>query len=172
MLVCDIHEWKRACTDLVKGALKSPLSLGAIIPFLIDNSKCNILIWRSGHKPNQTGIFLTSRRVRLASFPPMLPLDSVRRRLGFINEVGIEYIKLIALDNLGRGVIVIIMSLVVLVPLIPHLYTVEVPGFARSVLVSPLRMVVCAHGLLPGENFFVLANSLCEFPFIQGFGGL
>jgi len=61
---------------------------------------------------------------------------------GFVKEVGIEHIELIALNNFGWGVVLIVVSLIVLIPLKTSEDTVEKLGFSRLELIFPflLRM--------------------------------
>lgn len=63
--------------------------------------------------------------------------NEVRGCLGFIDEVGVENIELVALNNLGRRIIMVIVSLVILVPLITSMNTVEVFWLSRAIFVMP-----------------------------------
>lgn len=59
------------------------------------------------------------------------------RRLAFVDEIRVEDVELVALDDLGRRVVMVIVRLVVLVPLVACVDPVEVLGLARPVLVMP-----------------------------------
>lgn len=124
---------------LVKSAPEPPLPFGAIVPLLVDNSECNIFIRRASHESNEASIFLAGWGKRLPPLPSVLSLDTVRRSLGFINEIRVEDIKFITLDDLGRRIVMVVMGLIVLVPLVAHLHSIEIPGLARPVFVGPLR---------------------------------
>lgn len=54
-----------------------------------------------------------------------------------VNKVRIEDIKLVTLHDLWRWIIMIIVSLVVLVPLISSVNTVEIFRLSRPVFVMP-----------------------------------
>lgn len=73
-------------------------------------------------------------------------IKGVGGRLGLVNEVGVEDVELVALDDLGRRVVVIVVRLVVLVPLVPRVHAVEVFGLARPVLlIPPVHLRTCAR---------------------------
>lgn len=55
-------------------------------------------------------------------------LQVVRRRDGLVDEVRVEDVELVALHALGRRVVVVVVRLIVLVPVVAGLDTVEVPG--------------------------------------------
>lgn len=59
-------------------ACSKPSSMSHV-PLLIDDSKANRLIGRSGFKDDEDRFIVT-----------LLPDDAVRRRLGFVNEVRVE----------------------------------------------------------------------------------
>lgn len=64
-------------------------------------------------------------------------LNKICGRLNFINKIRVEDIKLVPLDNLWRRVIMVIMCLVILVPFITSMNTVEVLGLSWSIFVMP-----------------------------------
>jgi hypothetical protein len=55
---------------------------------------------------------------------------------GLVNEVWIENVELVALDHLGRRVVNVVVSLIVLVPLEARVHAIKVPRFPRSEMVS------------------------------------
>ena len=71
----------------------------------------------------------------LATVPILL--NGVSWSLYLVNKVGIEDVELVSLYNLWRRVVMIIVGLVVLVPLIPGMNTVEIFRLSWSVLVMP-----------------------------------
>ncbi|KAL2295051.1 hypothetical protein Nmel_018197 [Mimus melanotis] len=131
------------------GKLAAEAMAVGILPLPVDNLEGDVLIgWPSMEA--QDGKVL----VVLAG------LQEVLGRRALVNEVGVEDVELIALHDLGGGVVEVIVGLVVLVPLEACVHTVEEAGLAWPVLVSPqiglacerhlhaeLRLV-CAHALL------------------------
>ena len=67
--------------------------------------------------------------VRISFFQEIL------RCLGRIDKIRIKDVEFVALDGLGRRIVVVVMSLVVLVPIIPSLDTVKVSWPSWSILV-------------------------------------
>lgn len=61
----------------------------------------------------------------------------ISRSFYFVNEIRVEYVELVPLNNLWRWVVVIIVSLVVFVPLVSSVNTVEVLWLPWAVLVMP-----------------------------------
>jgi hypothetical protein len=57
--------------------------------------------------------------------------------LYLVNKVWVKDIEFVSLHNLRRRVVMIIVSLVVLVPLISGVNTIEILGLSWSVLVMP-----------------------------------
>jgi hypothetical protein len=115
----------RHFTYVLETAPESTLSFGAVIPFSVYNSKRYVLIWSACDKSDQTSVFFSSWRKCLTPSPTTLAFDLERWRLGFINQFGIKYVELVTLDNLGRWIIMIVMRLVVFVPIVAHLNSVE-----------------------------------------------
>ncbi|GAV77476.1 hypothetical protein CFOL_v3_20947, partial [Cephalotus follicularis] len=64
-------------------------------------------------------------------------LNGISRSLCLVNKVWIEDIKLISLHNLRRGVVMIIVSLIVFVPLVSSVNTIKIFGFSWSIFVMP-----------------------------------
>lgn len=64
-------------------------------------------------------------------------LNSVHWRSRLINQIRVKYVELIALDNLGRRIVVIVMSLVVLVPLISGMNPIEIFWLSWTVFIMP-----------------------------------
>lgn len=72
-----------------------------------------------------------------ASLPISIFLYSICWGFGFINKIGIKDIELVALYNLRWGIVMIVVSLVVFVPLISCVNPIEVFGFPWTVFVMP-----------------------------------
>ena len=58
---------------------------------------------------------ITARQKKTSNFP-INDVQSYLRRVGFINEIRVENVEFIALDDLGRRVVVVVMRLIVFVP--------------------------------------------------------
>ncbi len=63
----------------------------------------------------------------------MLPLNAISWRSGFVNEIGVEDVELVALDDFWRRIIVIVVCLIVLVPFVAFQHSVEIPGLSRTI---------------------------------------
>lgn len=86
-----------------------------------------------------------------------LPDDLVRRSFGRVDEVRSKDGESVGLDDLGRGVVDVVVGLVVLVPLVPRDDLVEVPRLPRSVLVLP-RVRLASELRLCLPHFFILVQ--------------
>ncbi len=93
-------------------------------------------------------------------------LQVVLRRFGLVEEVRVEDVKFVALDCLWRRVVEVIVGLVVLVPLITGLNSVEEARLPRPVLVLPMVLLDCgslSRGICAekdvSELFFILSNT-------------
>lgn len=107
----------------LKRTPESPLP--TLIPLPINNLKRNILIRRSGTKPQYTKVI------------PIRTFQEVLWRLRLIDKIGIKDVEFIPLYNLGRGVVMVEMCPVVCVPIVTRLDTVKVSWFAWTVLILP-----------------------------------
>lgn len=159
-------------TDLVEGTLEAPLSLCTIIPFFVDNPEGKVFVRWSSHKPNETCVFLSRLGRRFTALPTVLTFDAICWGLGLVDQVGIEDVELVTLYNLGWRVVMVVMGLVVFVPFVTHLDTVEVSRFPGSMLSSPLGLRSRTDRLFASEYLLILADTLGELPFIECFGRL
>lgn len=55
----------------------------------------------------------------------------------FIDKIWVENVEFVALDDLWRWVVKVVVGLVVFVPLEPQFHTVKVVGFTGFVFVDP-----------------------------------
>lgn len=159
-------------TYFVKGAFEAPVPLRAIVPLAIDYAECNIFVRRPGNEADEAGVLLASCGERLAALPAMLPDYLERRRLGLVYELRVKDVELVSLDDLGWWVVVVVVCLVVLVPLVPHLHTVEVSGLPWAILVSPQGLRGTRHILLGRQDLLVLRDTACDLSIVQGIVGL
>lgn len=72
---------------------------------------------------------------RLVAVPILF--NCICRSLRFVNKVRVEDVEFVSLYNLRRWIVMIIVGLIILVPLISSVDTVEILGFPGSVLVMP-----------------------------------
>jgi hypothetical protein len=158
-------------THLVETALEAAFAASAVVPLLVDDAECNILIGRAGDETDEAGVVLAGRSKGLATSAAVLTFNLVRGGLCFVDEVGIEYVEFVALDDLGRRVVVVIVGLVVLVPLVAHLHTVEVSGLPRLVRAGPLWL--CTGDLFFGrKDLLALFDAARNLTFVESHGGL
>lgn len=153
-------------TYLVEAAFETPLSLRAVVPFLVNDPERDILVRRSRNESDQAGIFFSSGCKGLSTFPSILSLDLVRGRLSRVDQVRIEQVQLVSLHDLWGRVVMVIMSLVVFVPLVTHLHAVEIFRLPWSVLVRPLCFVRGGDLLLGRKHLFILTDTTRDFAII------
>lgn len=65
-----------------------------VLPFTIDNPKCNIFVWRSSGKMEKNSVVVSRFFDNLES-----------RGFGFVDKIRIKDIEFIALHDLGRWVV-------------------------------------------------------------------
>lgn len=152
---------------LVKAASETALPFSAEIPFFVDDAKGYVFIRRAANEPDQASVFLSSGRERFSALAAPFAFNSICGCAGFVNQVGIENVEFVALDYLGRWIIVVVMSLVIFVPLISHLNSVEVARFTWSIFAFPLRFGLRCDFFLPSEDLLVFLYSPCYFTLVQ-----
>lgn len=154
-------------TDLVKTTREAALSLGAIVPLLVHDTEGQILVRRPCDEPNKARVLLASRCKGLASPAAVLAFDLIRGRLCLVDEVWVENVELVALHDLWWRVVVVVVRLVVLVPLVAHLHTIEIAGLPGLVRASPLWLR--SRDLFFGrEDFLALFYPACDLAFVEG----
>lgn len=97
-----------------------------VLPLPVDNLKGNVLIRRAGVEPQNAKVFVFRTGLKEVLWGGAL-----------VNQVRVENVKLVALDNLGRWIVEVIMRLVVFVPLKAGVHPVEEARFPGTVLVGP-----------------------------------
>mmetsp|Transcript_5526 Transcript_5526/g.11454 ORF Transcript_5526/g.11454 Transcript_5526/m.11454 type:complete len:344 (+) Transcript_5526:387-1418(+) len=86
-------------------------------------------------------------------------LQAVSRALIPVDHVRIKYVELVALHHLRRRIVVVVVRLVILVPLVAGVYTIEVLRLARTILiVPPSHFLLQRH--LERELRFTLLHAL------------
>ena len=106
-----------------------------VFPFTIDDFESNVFVRRSGTEAKDGEISVIGTRS-----------DGILRCGILVDQVRIENVELVALYDLRRRVIHIVVSLVVFVPFKSSVNAVEVSRFAGSVLIGPE-----VHGLVDGR---------------------
>lgn len=97
-----------------------------VLPLPVNNLKGNVLIWRPGVEPQNPKVFILRAG-----------LEEVLWGRTLVNQVRVENVELVALDDLGRWVVEVVMRLVVFVPLEACVHPVEEARLPGTVLVGP-----------------------------------
>lgn len=97
-----------------------------VLPFTVDDLKCNVLVGWPGMKTQDAKVLVVGAR-----------LKEVLRCGALVDQVRVEDVELITLDNFGWRVVKVVVRLVVLVPLEACVHTIEEARLAWPVLVSP-----------------------------------
>lgn len=98
--------------------------LSAILPISVDNLKRNVLVWRASVESQNDKIHTIFAR-----------LEDILWCFALVDQVWIKDIELVALHNLRRRIVVVIMRLVVLIPLETSVNTVKEARLPRAILV-------------------------------------
>jgi hypothetical protein len=126
--------------SVISWHIGSPLM--RMLPVTIDDSECYVLVRRAGCEYKQDGIFVRS-----------LFDELIGRRFGLVDEVWVEDVEFITLHHFRWWVIrtilksatsmmilmkdLLIVRLVILVPLISSMHTIEIPRLPWSVFILP-----------------------------------
>mmetsp|Transcript_13382 Transcript_13382/g.20933 ORF Transcript_13382/g.20933 Transcript_13382/m.20933 type:complete len:376 (-) Transcript_13382:265-1392(-) len=137
----------------VEGTLET--SLVTELPLLCHDPEGDVLVWWPSEEPQDLGLRRTI----------VLKLEGGSDRL--VNEIRVEDVELVSLHDLGGWVIRIVVSLVVLVPLVASMHTVEVPRLAWLVFVFP-GIVLFAQLDLVLEDLLVVIHPLVALVLQEG----
>lgn len=117
----------------MKPQLKDPVSkLTAetmamrVLPLPVNYLKSDVLIRRTCVEPQNPKVFVVGTG-----------LQEVLRGGALVDQVWVEDVELVTLDDLGWGVVEVVMRLVVFVPLEARVDPVEEAGLPGAVLVRP-----------------------------------
>uniref|UniRef100_A0A8C3HVR3 Uncharacterized protein n=1 Tax=Chrysemys picta bellii TaxID=8478 RepID=A0A8C3HVR3_CHRPI len=97
-----------------------------ILPLPVDDLEGDVLVGRASVEAQDGEVLVV-----------LTGLQEVLGRGALVDQVGVEDVELVALDDLGRRVVEVVVRLVVLVPLEARVDAVEEAGLAGPVLVSP-----------------------------------
>ncbi|KFM06021.1 Putative uncharacterized protein encoded by CACTIN-AS1, partial [Aptenodytes forsteri] len=103
----------------------APVAVG-ILPLPVDDLEGDVLVGRPGVEAQDGKVLVV-----------LAGLQEVLGRRALVDEVRVEDVELVALHDLGGGVVKVVVGLVVLVPLEARVHPVEEAGLAGPVLVSP-----------------------------------
>jgi hypothetical protein len=104
--------------SLVKDGLEPHLFTD--FPLLVHKFKGHIMVRSPSVEPQGDRPFL------------LRGLNEILRGFGLVNEVRVENIEFVTLDHLGRWVVLVIVSLVVLVPFVPRFNSIKEPRLPHS----------------------------------------
>uniref|UniRef100_A0A672UIP1 Uncharacterized protein n=1 Tax=Strigops habroptila TaxID=2489341 RepID=A0A672UIP1_STRHB len=119
-----------------------------ILPLAVDNLEGDVLVGRPGVEAQDGKVLVV-----------LTGLQEVLGRRALVDQVGVEDVELVALHDLGRRVVKVVVGLVVLVPLEARVHPVEEAGLTGPVLVSPEVSFAC-KGHLHAELCLVCTHSL------------
>uniref|UniRef100_A0A9L0RK64 Uncharacterized protein n=1 Tax=Equus caballus TaxID=9796 RepID=A0A9L0RK64_HORSE len=123
-----------------------------VLPLAVDDLEGDVLVGRPRVEAQRGEVLVVGAR-----------LQEVLGRGALVDEVGVEDVELVALHDLGRRVVEVVVRLVVLVPLEARVHAVEEARLARPVLVRPqVRLARQRH--LHAELRLVLAHALLGPP--------
>jgi hypothetical protein len=97
-----------------------------VFPFLVHYAEGNVFIRRTSMEADQACFSTTT-----------ISLDGICWCLCLIHKIWVEDIEFVALHNLWRWIVMVIMSLIVLVPLISCVDSVEILRLPWPVLIMP-----------------------------------
>ncbi|KFW12031.1 Putative uncharacterized protein encoded by CACTIN-AS1, partial [Fulmarus glacialis] len=134
-----------------------------ILPLTVDDLEGNVLVGRPGMEAQDGKVLVV-----------LAGLQEVLRRRALVDEVRVEDVELVALHNLGGGVVEVVVGLVVLVPLEARVHAVEEAGLAGPVLISP-EIGLAREGHFHAELCLIRTHALlglAEEDVIGALGGI
>ena len=144
---------------LVEETPEASFSLCAVIPLTIDDFECNVFVRRTCNEPDNACVVFASFSSDFTSPPSTLTLDLVGGRTSFVQQIWVEDIELVALDNFGRRVVVVVVCLVLLVSFVAENAAVEVLRLAWSNVCRPEVLVLGLDWDFCGDQLFVIAQT-------------
>lgn len=121
--ISETFEMEPELEDVIMELASKAMFVG-ILPFPTDDLEGDIFIrWTRNETQNL--------KIRF----PFTGGSRVGGCFGHIDKIGIENVELVALDNLGRWIVQIVVSLVILVPYETRVHSIEETRFAWTVLV-------------------------------------
>lgn len=118
-----------------------------MLPFAIDDPEGNVLVWWARPELDQYCILGTRFLNNLIS-----------RCLRLVDKIWVEQVEFVALHNLGWRVVVVVVGLVVLVPFVTGMDSVEESWAAGSVFVLPHVCLLSLERCLNVERFLVASE--------------
>lgn len=111
--------------DAVSELTAEPVSMG-VLPLAVYDLEGYVLVRRARVEPQNAEVLVVGTG-----------LQEVLRRGSLVDQVRVEDVELVALDDLWRRVVKVVMRLVVFVPLEARVDPVEEAGLSGTVFVSP-----------------------------------
>lgn len=133
--------------DPVGELTTEPMAVG-ILPLAVHDLKRYVLVRRACVEPQDPEVLVVGTG-----------LQEVLRRGPFVDQVGVEDVELVALDDLGRRVVEVVMGLIVFVPLEARVDPVEEARFPGTVFIGP-QVHLPREGELHAELGLVSAHAL------------
>ena len=118
------------------------------LPLPVHNFERNILIRGARFEPQHGEILIV-----------LTGCHNVLRCCSNIDKIGVEDIELVPLHNFRGRVVLVVMCLIVFVPLVAGVHTVEETRFTRSILVRPIVFLL-GESYRGVERFFVFVQHL------------
>uniref|UniRef100_A0ABI8ASY4 Uncharacterized protein n=1 Tax=Felis catus TaxID=9685 RepID=A0ABI8ASY4_FELCA len=134
------------------GELAAEAVAVGVLPLAVDDLEGDVLVGRPRVEAQRGEVLVVGAG-----------LQEVLGRGALVDEVGVEDVELVALHDLGRRVVEVVVRLVVLVPLEARVHAVEEAGLARPVLVGP-QVGLAGQRHLHAELRLVLAHALLGPP--------
>ena len=97
-------------------------SLVAVLPLAVDNFECDILVWWARVDTKYDEVLVVAAHGQ-----------RIRWRARLVDQIGVEDVELVALHNLGRRVVEVVVGLVVFVPFESSMNAIEVARLPRPV---------------------------------------
>lgn len=108
------------------GELAAETMAMGVLPLAVDNLKGDVLVGRPGVEAQDPEVLVVGAR-----------LQKILRRGTLVDQVRVEDVEFVALHNLGRRVVEVVVRLVVLVPLESRVHAIEEARLAWPVFVGP-----------------------------------
>lgn len=119
-----------------------------VLPLPVHDLKGDVLVRRARVEPQNPKVLVFRTG-----------FQEVLRRGALVDQIWVEDVELVTLNDLGRGVVEVVMRLVVFVPLEARVDPVEEARFSGTVLVRPQVHFPC-DGNLHAELGLVVAHAL------------
>jgi len=142
------------------GELAAEAVAMGVLPLAVDDLEGDVLVRRARVETQDPKVLVVGTG-----------LQEILRRGPLVDQVRVEDVELVALHDLGRRVVEVVMGLVVLVPLEARVHAVEEARLAGAVLVGP-QVHLARERQLHAELCLVVAHALLGAPDERVLGAL